>query len=403
MVASPSPQVSAVTHPHLHFAGERCPYCEQPIPNEKAEQVRARAEARERELSEGLTARLTQKFALERAQIENSAQALVDQVRNEGVAALEKLKGEVASREAAARAEGRKTAASLIGSLEVRLAEAERGKQEAARQVEALRAIHEAEMSRRLQETREALEADKIGALKAANAKHFEETQKLTGKLEDLTRQLEKKTANELGEGAEIDLFETLKREFEQDRIRRVAKGAAGADIIHEIIHNDKACGVIVYDSKNRNAWRNEYVAKLREDQIAARAEHAVLVALKFPADQRQLCIQDGVIVANPARVVAVVQMLRRHIVQVHTLRLSNNERTKKTAALYDFIRSDRCQQLFERIDSQAESLLTLQEQEKKAHDATWNRQGTLYRDIQKTCGELTSEIDRIIIGGDAG
>ena len=43
------------------------------------------------------------------------------------------------------------------------------------------------------------------------------------------------------------------------------------------------------------------------------------------------------------------------------------------------------------------------QEQEKKAHDATWNRQGTLYHGIQKTCGELTCEIDRIIgTGSDA-
>jgi hypothetical protein len=58
----------------------------------------------------------------------------------------------------------------------------------------------------------------------AVNAKHFEETQRLTGKLEDLARQLERKTANELGEGAEIDLFESLKQEFEGDQIKRVSK-----------------------------------------------------------------------------------------------------------------------------------------------------------------------------------
>ena len=156
-------------------------------------------------------------------------------------------------------------------------------------------------------------------------------------------------------------------------------------------------CGTIVYDAKNRNAWRNEYVTKLRDDQIADKAEHAILAALKFPSDQPQLCIQDGVIVANPARVVALVQMLRRHMVQVHTLRLSNTEREQKTADLYEFIRSDRCTQLFERIDWHAESLRKLQEQEKKAHDATWNRQSTLYHGIQKTRRELTSEIDRII------
>ena len=169
------------------------------------------------------------------------------------------------------------------------------------------------------------------------------------------------------------------------------------------IIHNYKVCGKIVYDSKNRNAWRNEYVTKLRDDQVAEKAEHAILAALKFPSDQRQLCIQDGVIIANPARVVALVQMIRRHVVLVHTLRLSNTERAKKTTDLYEFIRSERCTQLFERIDGHAKSLFKLQEQEKKAHVATWSRQGTFYRGIQKTCRELTSEIDRIIgTGSDA-
>jgi hypothetical protein len=78
-------------------------------------------------------------------------------------------------------------------------------------------------------------------------------------------------------------------------------------------------------------------------------------------------------------------------------LRLSNVERDSKTDALYEFIRSERCSQLFARIDSQAESLLKLQAQEKKAHDATWKRQGTVYRAIQKDGGELSAEIDRII------
>jgi hypothetical protein len=418
MVASPSPQLSAISRLQLHPAGEFCPYCEQPIPNEKAEQARARTQAKERELSESITARLVQTFALEKAQMETGAKALVDQARNEGAAALEKVKSEIASREAVAREDGKKAAEAmlqerlaeqeranqtLIAGLQEKLVDAEKSKKQAADRVEALKASHATELDERIQAAREALEADKTNSLNAANAKHFEDTQKLSAKLEDLARQLEKKTANELGEGAEIDLFEALKDEFEGDRIKRVGKGAAGADIVHMIIHNDKVCGKIVYDSKNRNAWRNEHVTKLRDDQVAEKAEHAILAALKFPSDQRQLCIQDGVIIANPARVVALVQMIRRHVVQVHTLRLSNTERAKKTADLYEFIRSERCTQLFERIDGHAESLRRLQEQEKKAHDATWNRQGTLYHGIQKTCGELTCEIDRIIgTGSDA-
>src|SRR5262249_26056098 len=116
MAVFPSTQLSPVGRPHLHLSGERCPYCEQSIPNEKAELVRARVLARERELSESIAAGLAQKFAGEKAQIEATARALVEQVRRESAAAFEQLRGEVAAREAVAREEGAEANAALWNS-----------------------------------------------------------------------------------------------------------------------------------------------------------------------------------------------------------------------------------------------------------------------------------------------
>src|SRR5262249_3160018 len=147
--------------------------------------------------------------------------------------------------------------------------------------------------------------------------------QKLTAKVGDLQRQLEKKTADERGEGAEVDLHEALKAEFPTDRIERIAKGAAGADIRHVVIHNNKECGTIIYDSKDRAAWRNDYVEKLSKDQRAAKADHAILSTRVFPQKTTQLHIDDGIIIANPARVIALVQLLRKHMLHTHTMRLS--------------------------------------------------------------------------------
>jgi hypothetical protein len=64
---------------------------------------------------------------------------------------------------------------------------------------------------------------------------------------------------------------------FEGDRIRRVEKGAEGADIIHEIVEAGKTVGKIIYDSKNRGNWKSEYATKLCKDQIAEKAEFAIL------------------------------------------------------------------------------------------------------------------------------
>ena len=212
-----------------------------------------------------------------------------------------------------------------------------------------------------------------------------------------MKRAYDQKTAEELDEGAEIDLYEALRAEFEDDRIERINKGQPGADILHTVMHNGKECGKIIYNSKNHNGWRNEFVTKLASDQMAAKAEHAVLSTSKFPKGARELHVQDGVVLAGPARVVALVQVIRRHLVQTHKLRLSSEQRAAKTAVLYDFVTSERCTVFFTQIDTHTDDLLDLQVKEKKAHDTTWKRQGELIRSVQRVRAELTNEIDAIV------
>lgn len=256
---------------------------------------------------------------------------------------------------------------------------------------------YEVALNERLGSQREILEKDKDEALAAERAKAFEDTQKLQNKVSELQRALDNKTAEELGEGAEVNLYEALRREFPDDRIERVAKGAPGADIHHVVVDHGRECGTIIYDSKNHKAFRTDHVAKLAEDQIAARAEHAILSLHKFPKGTGQLHMQDGVLLANPARVVAVVTLIRRHMVQTHTLRLSNAEREEKTARLYIFITSERCAQLLDRIEKQAADLLELQNKEIRWHKNNWEKQGEAYRAIQRAKADLDSDIHKII------
>jgi hypothetical protein len=111
--------------------------------------------------------------------------------------------------------------------------------------------------------------------------------------------------------------------------------------------------------------------------------------------------MQDGVVLANPARVVSIATILRQHVIQVHTLRLSNFERDRKTATLYEFITSEQCTQLLDRIDERASDLLKRQEKEITWHRTNWNKQGEAIRAIQKAKVDLEDEISRIIGASD--
>ena len=362
-------------NPHSHAAAGRCPMCEQPI----GQDIARRIEAKQREQYEA---------------------ALV-KARAEAAAAAEQ---KVAAARAEAKLAAETAATAKLADVQAKLAQAEQAKVAANEQVAALKAAEEATVEKRiaeiqegLQRQKEDLQREKDAAVLAEKAKVL----KLQSDLADVQRKLEGKSANELGEGSEIDLFEQLKAAFDGDRIARVGKGVNGADVIHEVVHNGRVCGKIVYDAKNRNAWQNEFVTKLRADKIAQGADHAILSSNKFPKDRAQVHYQDGVIVAAPARVAAIVQLLRDQVVRMHELRVSKEGREQKSIEIYAFITSEHCKQLIDQVETQAGRMLELDTKEQEAHRRLWDQRKKLITSVQKARGDLVFEIDRII--GTAG
>src|SRR4029078_5026313 len=90
----------------------------------------------------------------------------------------------------------------------------------------ALKAKQDAAIEKRVAEIQEGLLRQKEDVQREKEAQVLAEKDKvlkLQSELADMQRKLEGKTANELGEGSEIDLFEQLKATFEGDRIPRAA------------------------------------------------------------------------------------------------------------------------------------------------------------------------------------
>jgi hypothetical protein len=371
-----------------------CPTCGQPVTHLKFAEIKAHLAAQEREHAVEMQRQIAAGIGAAKATIESAAQAKVAQAKAsalaEAQAQIAKFKKDVAAQISAARAETKQQVEAVLHK-KIEAGEA------ATKKLAALEATHAKELSAQ----RIALEkaGDKI--VRAEKARAFRETQRLQATVATLQRRLEHKTADERGEGAEVDVFETLQAAFPTDKFRRVKKGEPGADIVHEVVRNGRICGTIVYDSKDREAWRNEYVAKLKADQLAAGADHAMLVTRVFPEGLKQLAVRDGIVILNPARVVTIAQLLRGQIEQADTLRLSRQARDEKAARLYSFITSEQCAQLFERIESQAQAMLELDVTEKKAHDKTWNTRGSFVLSIERARAILQLEIERII--GTAG
>jgi hypothetical protein len=257
--------------------------------------------------------------------------------------------------------------------------------------------------AKELQKQRELLEKDRDAALLRKQAEFGREREVLQSKLKVMERRLQGKTANQLGDGAEIDLYEALRESFTEDRITRVPKGQNGADLIHEVRYKGQCCGKIVIDSKNRQSWQNGFVSKLREDQFAADADHAILATSVFPSGKKEMCVESDVIVVNPARVVYVIQVLRRSIISMYVLGLSLDERADKTNRLYKLITSDDYVRRFGEAVKLTERILDLDVEEEKAHTLVWRNRGALTKRMGNLLREIDTDVAAVIEGSDSG
>ena len=368
------PSRQSPLQPQGQGLNHRCPVCEQPI----GQDIVRRIEARQRE-----------QYA-----------AALHRARTEATAAVEQ---QVAD----ARTEARQAAVALgarLAEFQAKLAQEQQVRRAVEVEMAALKTEQQAvidarvaELSDGLERVRADLQREKESAVLAERAKVL----KLQTELQDMQRKLEGKSAHELGEGSEIDLYQELRAAFEFDRIQRVPKGVNGADVIQEVVHNGKVCGKIIFDAKNRDAWQNVFATKLKADKLAQGADHAILSSNKFPKDKSEIHCQDGVIVANPMRVLAIVEILRDQLVRMHELRVSNEQRGSKTVELYAFITSEQFKQLVEQVEAQAGKMLDLEAKEQEAHRRIWDQRSRLIRAVQKARSDLSFEIDRII--GTAG
>jgi len=358
----------------------------------RAAEKRARAEADKQ----------VQKVIAEKATLSGklkAAEAQEAEIRKEAQAEIEKQKELAAKRAKSEFEEKVKKLALERDEASKKLKDAE------AREVEIRKETEEkAEKvwQKELAAQRQALEKDKTNALLKQQSEQNRERESYQKKLRVMEQQLQRKTANELGDGGEIDVFEALRDAFQGDKISRIKKGQPGADILHEVMYKGEVCGRIVTDSKVRQGWQNAYVAKLRSDKVEAKAEHAILATTVFPAGKKNVCIESDVIVASPGLVVHITGLLRQAMITMHVKGLSMRERSNKMSQLYNLITSESYRKKFAEAERLAQDVLDLDVQEKKDHDLVWRKRGTMATRIKGVLRDIEADVAAVIERADA-
>src|ERR1051326_4383932 len=149
-----------------------------------------------------------------------------------------------------------------------------------AKQIEAVKQDAEKKRRKEITEIRQILQKDRDAALLKREAEFARERVAMEKKIADLSRRV-KKSGGDVGEGAELDLFEELRGAFPDDQIARV-KSQPGI-LVLDVRYKGRSSGKILVDATPRAAGQHAFVVSLRQAQPELEADHAILATPAFP------------------------------------------------------------------------------------------------------------------------
>lgn len=253
-------------------------------------------------------------------------------------------------------------------------------------------------------------EAESSLKLKVAEKDHT--IQAMQKQIEDLKRRAEQGSQQLQGEVQELELEGMLAIKFPFDTIEPVRKGELGADVIQRVVSpGGKPCGTILWESKRTKNWSQGWLAKLREDQRAAKAEIAILVSQALPEQVKSFELMEGIWVAHPQMAQSVAFTLRLMLIEVEKARKTSEGQKTKAELVYQYLTGS---EFAHRIRAMVEAFSTLKEdldREKVQMNKQWAKRDKLieqmtlatagmYGDLQAIAGKTMQEVKGLELDG---
>jgi hypothetical protein len=224
--------------------------------------------------------------------------------------------------------------------------------------------------------------------------------------IEDLKRRAEQGSQQLQGEVQELELETVLKARFPHDTIEPVPKGEHGGDVLQRVINPlGQQCGTILWESKRTKNWSDGWLAKLRDDQRAAKAEIAILISQVLPKSVETFGFVEGIWVAQPQAALPVALTMRYTLMEIATARQASEGQQTKMELVYQYLTGPRFRQRVQAIVEAFGSMKQDLDKEKKAILKQWAKreeqiervmQSTvgMYGDLQGIAGKTIQEIE---------
>lgn len=350
---------------------EQCPWCGSQIERQKFNEIEAKIRIEEQKKLQEAKSALQKNFELEKQKIEK------------------RLKDEASEKFLNLNRQ--------INSYQEQIKQLENNKDELIKQAQKEASIKAAEeRDKEIKHQRSLLEKNHELKLLKQQEAFYKERENYQKKITELGNQLQKKNSQEL-EATTINLYEELQNAFPDDEIKYIPNGEANEKIIHKVLYKGIDCGFILIDSKNRQSWQKNFAVNLHKEQVNLIADHSILATTVFPKGKKELCVEDGVIVAHPNSVIHLIELLRKTMIKMCQQGLSFQDRGTKIARLYEFISSESYDQKRQEATLLTNEILELEVTETNQHRKMWEKRGSLLTRLKNSLSDVDAEINEIL------
>ena len=243
-------------------------------------------------------------------------------------------------------------------------------------------------------------------SLKLKVSEKEEQIASMQRQIDELKRKADQGSQQLQGEVLELELETTLRLKFPLDSIEPVAKGEFGGDVLQRVMGPlGQGCGAILWESKRTKNWSDAWLAKLRNDQRAAKAEIAVLVSSTLPKEIETFGQIEGVWVTEPRLALPLVMALRQSLIEIANTRQFQEGQETKMELVDRYLTGPKFKHRIEAIVEKFADMQADLDKERKAMTRLWAKremqiQGVIestvgmYGDLQGIAGRALPAIE---------
>ena len=214
---------------------------------------------------------------------------------------------------------------------------------------------------------------------------------------EEMKRKAEQGSMQLQGEVQELALEELLKLTFPFDLITEVGKGLKGADCIQTIRNNiGQECGTIIYESKRRQNFSNDWIEKLKNDMRNQKADIAVIVTSVMPKDMDCFGLKEGVWICSFSEVKAMSSVLRDGVIRVFNSARKHENKGDKINMLYDYLTSNEFNEKWKAMREGFKSIYDSIQKEKDVMERLWASRKKQLEKILYNSNDIKGSIEGI-------